>query len=313
MQFVQYPQFYYQGVLGLDLAVVTPVILTRPIAIIVEHMVLNITKPDMRAALMAQTAVVDMVWVQALLGFTVFKALMVLGQVMVSMVQTGYGVNGATGYGAGAGTVLGGAAPYGTAVGGAGTAGQYASGQYTNDQCCVSNADNGVAYGTSNQFATVQGAPIYVPQPYPAYYGVATGGGYNYGGGLRGGAAALPFGIEAGIGTNLAIGGDIFTAKPAGLALGSTTRSVGASEAISYGDAYKDTVSYDIAATYDVDPSTTVIGRVGYSNAEGNRVQVGNVTDTGFPGVDEPYFATWSDLEQVALEGGGSQIYRWME
>jgi len=218
----------------------------------------------------------------------------------------GAGVGGyaANGYGAGAGgmnaynayaagntgTVLGSAAPYGAAA---------AGGQFVNGQWIAGGR------GASGGVTTIQGAPIYVPQPYPAYYGVGqTNVGCCGGGGLRGGYAALPFGIEAGLGTELALSGDIFTAKPAGLADGSLTRNLGASPAISYGDAYENAVSYDLAATYDINPSTTLIGRVGYAKADGQRVEIGSVTDTGFPGVDEPYFATWSDLEQVTLEGG---------
>ena len=206
----------------------------------------------------------------------------------------GGGMYGANGYGPG-GTVLGGAAPYGSAVGGQviGGGGYAGGGQMINGQW----VQGGAAYG-GGTVQTVRGAPIYVPQPYPAYYGVGVGGG------MRGASAAMPFGIEANVGTEFGIGGDIFGAKPAGLASGSLTRSLSASPAISYKDAYENGVGYDLAATYDVDPSTTLIGRIGYQKAEGQRVQIGNVTDTTFPGVDEPYYATWSDMEQVTLEGG---------
>ncbi|MBL4855033.1 MAG: hypothetical protein JKY25_12465 [Robiginitomaculum sp.] len=227
-----------------------------------------------------------------------------------------YGAGGAAGYGAGAGgqfingqwaanthttgTVLGGTAPYGAAVGGAAISGGVVSGgQFVNGQWVAGG------HGVSGGVTTIQGAPIYVPQPYPAYYGVGVAGaGCCVAGGLRGGSAALPFGIEAGIGTELALGGEIFSAKPSGLADGSLTRNLGQSPSISYGDAYKNAISYDLAATYDINPSTTLIGRIGYAKAEGQRVQIGTVTDITFPGVDEPYYATWSDLEQVTLEGG---------
>ena len=250
----------------------------------------------------------------------------------------GYGMNGATAYGpgagaggaygtagggqfingqwvagavGGAGTVLGGAAPYGAAAGGQFINGQWAAGG--------TQVAGGYGYGTSGSVTTVQGAPIYVPQPYPAYYGVAAGGGgysygggYAYGGGLRGGSAALPFGIEAGIGTDIAIGGDIVGAKPAGPALnccgGPGNLDVSATPAISYGDAYKNAVSYDLAATYDVDPSMTLIGRIGYSNAEGQRINIGTIDDRQInpaPNTTtEDLYAQWSDLEQFTLEGG---------
>ncbi len=182
-------------------------------------------------------------------------------------------------YGVNEGIMLSANAPYGTAVSG----GQYAGGQYANSQIA------GVQ--------TVQGAPIYVPQPYPEYCGVRR----NL---CTTSSAALPFGIEAGIGTELAIGGNIFSAKPAGPAMGSDTRGVSKSPAISYRDAYKNAVSYDLAATYDIAPSMTVIGRVGYAKAKGQRVQIGNVTDKTKMKGSEPYYATWSDLEEITLEGG---------
>ncbi len=193
----------------------------------------------------------------------------------------------------------------GQVVGGQMSGGQWVNGQWVSGSTgqYASNAYGsqvyGGQYGANSTVTTVQGAPVYVQQPYPAYYpvGVAAGG-------LRGGFAALPFGIEAGIGSDFGIGGDIIGAKPAGAALGSATRALTASPAIGYKDAYKNAVNYDLAATYDLDPSTTAIARIGYSKAEGERVQMANVTDTTFPGVNEPYYATWGDLEQVTLEGG---------
>ena len=199
-----------------------------------------------------------------------------------------YGMGGA----AGAGTVLGGAAPYGAAVGGAT---QYAGGgQWVNGQW-VQGGSYGGAYGSTT---TVQGAPIYVPQPYPAYYGVG-GGGYGY----RGASAAMPFGIEAGVGVAFGIGGDIVDAKPAGIATGGTL-NVSATPAIAYKDAYDNAVGYDLATTYDVSPGTTLLARVGYSDAEGQRIKTGTVDD----GVTtEDLYAQWSDMEQVTLEGGFRQ------
>jgi hypothetical protein len=212
-------------------------------------------------------------------------------------VQQGYGAGaygagayGAGGYGAGAaGTVLGASAPYGSA------AGAYGAGAYGAAQG-AQFAAGGAQYATQ----TIQGAPIYVPQPYPAYYG----GGACCGGGLRGGAAALPFGIEAGIGTELEIGGDIFggeKAKPSG------TNFISSLPVISYNDAYDTAVTYTGGVTYDVSPTTTVLGQLGFSKANGNHLNVGTISDGA--GVTEDLYAQWGDLEQWTLEGGVRQYF----
>ena len=70
---------------------------------------------------------------------------------------------------------------------------------------------------------------------------------------------------------------------------------------VSYKDAYSEAVHYDLAATYDLDPSTTVLGRIGYSKADGNILSVGTVDDGA--GLTEELFAEFSDMEQVTLEG----------
>lgn len=202
----------------------------------------------------------------------------------------GYSAGGGAGYSAESGTMLGANTPYGSAVGG-----QYANGQWA-------------AGGAPGANQTVQGAPIFVQQPYPAYYGASAGGGqYGYGGAgcapqARGcGGAALPFGFEAGIGTNFSIDGDIFPGEVSKPFLGGPG-SVSDLAPVSYKDAYKEAVHYDLAATYDVDPSTTLIARVGYSNSEGNRLLVGQVDDGA--GLTEDLYAEFSDLEEVTLEGG---------
>jgi len=187
------------------------------------------------------------------------------------------------GYGAGAGgTVLGAGTQFGSAVGG-----QYVNGQYVSGGQYVA--------GGSSTYQTVQGAPIYVPQPYPAYYGV------GYGGGLRGAGAALPFGLEAGVGTDFSIGGDIFPGELSKPFLGGPG-TVSDLAAISYKDAFNETAHYDLAATYDVDPSTTLLARIGYSDAEGQNLLIGTVDDGA--GVSEDLYAQFSDMEQVTLEGG---------
>lgn len=205
--------------------------------------------------------------------------------------SSGYGTQGA-GYGyagttATTGTVLGANAGYGSAVGGA----QYVNGGQVAGQWVNGQWVAGTTYG-GGAVATVQGAPIYVPQPYPAYYGVGVGGG------LRGVSAAMPFGLEAGIGTDIAIGGDIFPGAPS---KPSGTNHISSLPAISYKDAYKNGVAYDMTATYDLDPSTTLLGRIGYKNAEGERMKVGTITDGN---ITEDLYAKWTDLEEVTLEGG---------
>jgi len=227
----------------------------------------------------------------------------------------GYTAGYAQGYGAQTGvqglrggfgqqaTTLGASAPYGAAVGG-----QYA----------------GAQYGGAN-VQTVQGAPIYVQQPYPVYgnAGCAPGGFSGAGCGVVG--AAQPFGIEAGIGTSFGIGGDVFQGReefdPSGFGLATdgnggvipgTTRFVSAQPSVSYNDAFDETVEYDLAATYDVSPSTTVLGRVGYSDANGNTVNLGQAFDTtdaaiNSPATSAPVLASFSDLEQVTVEGGVRQ------
>jgi hypothetical protein len=219
----------------------------------------------------------------------------------------GYGIsgfNGANGLGAGgaygvaglgsaagvygATTTLGASAPFGSAFGtGVGT-------QFGGQQ-----------FGTAGNVTTVAGAPIYVPQPYPAYYGVPQLRGVPVAvGGFGGGA--LPFGLEASIGTSFAAGGNIFSAKEAGPASdgiggSSSGRTVGAIGDISYGDAFDNAVHYNLAAAYDLNPSTTLIGQVGYASAEGQSVQISNVTEGG---TTAPLFGKFSDLEQYTIEGG---------
>ncbi len=211
--------------------------------------------------------------------------------------QTGVpGLRGS--YGGQQATTLGAAAPYGAAVGG-----QFA--------------------GANVQ--TVQGAPIYVQQPYPAYGNAGCApAGFN-GGGCGVVGVAQPFGLEAGIGTDFFIAGDVFEGRdefdPSGFGLATdgnggvipgTTRFVSAQPSISYNSAFDDAVQYDLAATYDVSPNTTVLGRVGYSDANGNTVNLGQAFDTtnatfNSPATATPILASFSDLEQVTIEGGVRQ------
>ena len=121
-----------------------------------------------------------------------------------------------------------------------------------------------------------------------------------------GGGGALPFGLELGIGTAFAAGGDIFDSKEAGPATDgsggtSSGRQVSELNDVSYGDAFDDAISYNAAATYDINPSTTLLGQFSYAEADGNNVQIGSVTEGG---VTAPLFAEFTDLEQYTIEGG---------
>jgi len=203
------------------------------------------------------------------------------------------------GYTQGSVATLGSPAPYGTAVGNpygnvVGT--QLSNGQYVNG-AAVQN---------------VVGAPIYQAQP----YGVPCCGPQ-----LRGPAKALPWGFEAGIGTSFGIGGDIFGGReefsPSGFggATGGTgsTRQVSAQPSVSYNDAFDEAIEYDVAGTYDISPNTTLLGRFGYSEADGQVVPLGAAFDPastlGFVDGDNaaPVLAEFSDLEQITLEAGVRQ------
>ena len=219
----------------------------------------------------------------------------------------GSGFNGAAGYGQQA-TTLGSAAPYGAA---------FAGGQVA---------------GANVQ--TVQGQPIYVQQPYPVY-GQAAGcaGGFN-GGGCGVVGAAQPFGIEAGIGTSFGTGlfgtGDVAderdetTSNGFGFATDGTggvsdTRVVSATPAISYNDAFDETIEYDLAATYDISRNTTILARFGYSEADGQTVEAGSAFEFATPQVvtapivipagssAAPVTASFEDLEQYKFEAGVRQ------
>ena len=190
---------------------------------------------------------------------------------------------------------LGSAAPYGTAVGNpygnvVGT--QLSNGQYVNG-AAVQN---------------VVGAPIYQAQP----YGVPCCGPQ-----LRGPAAALPWGFEAGIGTDFGVGGDIFQGRPedsvsgfgpaTGGAVG-TSRFVSAIDPISFNDAFDEAIQYDAAVTRDLSPSTTVLGRFGYSEANGQSVDLGSAFEAPGTAADaQPVIGQFSDLEQITLEAGVRQ------
>ena len=141
------------------------------------------------------------------------------------------------------------------------------------------------------------GAPVYVPQPYAAPYGVPQLRGATVG-------AAMPFGIEAFGGTDFDVSGDVFTAKEPGLAFGSDTVQSGGSEGISYSDAFDQAKSVGGTLAYDASRNTTVLGTVGYSTADGQTVGSYNSVDARTPGTLEPINATFSDLDLLTVEGG---------
>ncbi len=197
----------------------------------------------------------------------------------------GSGFNGAYGGNAGV-TTLGAGAPYGTAYGVGSVYGQNVVGtQLSNGQ-----------YVNGAYVQNVQGSPIYVPQPYPAYYGVPQ---------MRGVSASLPFGVELDAGTEFDIGGDIFTAKDPGLALGSTTVNTGGSEGISYNDAFGQMKSIGGSLGYDVSRNTTLLGTLGYATANGQTAEAYQSVDAR--GAMEDIDATFSDLDLFTIEGGVRQ------
>jgi len=151
---------------------------------------------------------------------------------------------------------------------------------------------------------TIQGAPIYVPQPYPAYYNAGSFGGFNAGGFNAGGfGGALPFGLELGGGQDFNIGGDFFPGEK-GKTDPTSLLTVSDLAPIGYDDAFDNAKGLDLTATYDVSQNTTLLGRVGYNKAEGNLINIGTVSDGV---VTEDLFAEFSDMEQYTIEGGFRQ------
>ena len=200
---------------------------------------------------------------------------------------------GATTFGNGGVTTLGTAAPYGAATYGANVVGtQYANGQFVNG----ANVQN------------VVGAPIYVPQPYAAPYGVPQ---------LRGVGAPLPFGFEVFGGTEVQVGGGLFDGKEAGPSAGGGGFA-GAIDSYDYDDAFSDGYTVGGAVTYDVSRNTTLLASAAYSNQNGRTVSTGSfqsgvVSSSGStftPDIGSSERALngrFEDLEQYTLEGGVRQ------
>ena len=206
-------------------------------------------------------------------------------------IGSAYGAN--TVYGAGGATTLGAGAPFGAnAYGGNVVGTQLANGQYVNG-----------AY-----VQNVVGAPIYVPQPYPAPYGVPQ---------LRGVGAALPFGLEFFGGSEFDVSGDLVTAKAEGPSAGGGGRA-GAFDAIGYDDAFSDGYTFGAEGSYDISRNTTLLASAAYSKKEGQAVDTGSFQSGVYDasgnftpdiGSSTPRDLTgqFSDLEQYTIEGGVRQ------
>ncbi|WP_298918019.1 hypothetical protein [uncultured Algimonas sp.] len=168
---------------------------------------------------------------------------------------------------------------------------------------------------------TVIGDPIYVPQPYAAPYPVPQ---------LRGSACctavnrpvlggAMPFGVELFLGTEFEASGDLFTKKSDGPPDSDFSQPirVGEIDPISYSDAFGHATTIGAALSYDLSPSTTLLGSVSHSVAEGQTVdgyttvQPGTWVDTTFvpdPGSSPRALdGTFTDLELTTVEAGVRQ------
>lgn len=200
--------------------------------------------------------------------------------------QAGYAGGGyaAGGYASAGATTLNAAAPYGSAV-----SAQYAGvGQYA--------SAGGYGYGQAGGVQTIVGAPIYVPQSYPAPQlrgSACCGGGYAYNGG-----GAMRIGIEAFGGTEFSVSGDAFTRKPVGPPDGDFTEltRVGGIDAIGYDDAFGDTTTLGLGLTYDLSPNTTLLGTISQGNAEGGTVAEYTTVQPG----------TWSAAQVFTPTAGSS-------
>ena len=219
----------------------------------------------------------------------------------------GPGIVGVGGFGPGDGfgaggfgttTTLGANAPFGAAAFGGGVVGtQFSNGQFVN--------------GAGVQ--TVQGAPIFVPQPVPQFFGVPQ---------LRGiapAAAALPFGLGILAGTEFNLGGDLTDPRPGGPADGGGGFAA-PTPGISYDDAFDNLNQIGGTAEYDISRDTTLLGTFAYGEADGNSVEnfgaftpgtfdpQGNFTaTTGQGSATRNLTGEFSDLETYTLEGGVRQ------
>ena len=159
----------------------------------------------------------------------------------------------------------------------------------------------------------MQGAPIFVPQPVPQFFGVPQ---------LRGiapAAAALPFGLGILAGTEFNLGGDLTDPRPGGPADGGGGFAA-PTPGISYDDAFDNLNQIGGTAEYDISRDTTLLGTFAYGEADGNSVEnfgaftpgtfdpQGNFTAFTGPGsATRNLTGEFSDLETYTLEGGVRQ------
>lgn len=195
-------------------------------------------------------------------------------------------------------TTLGAGAPFGAAV--------------------TTQAGGGFAGGNvaGGGVQTVIGAPIYVPQPYPAPYGVPQLRGPVCCGVTGGGGASMPFGVELFVGTEFDSSGKLFTKKSSGPPDGDTSIGirVGEIEPIAYEDAFGSATTIGGALSYDLSRNTTVLGSISTSSAEGQTVtnyttvQPGTWAGTTFTpdagSTPRSLDGTFSDLNLTTIEAG---------
>ena len=167
---------------------------------------------------------------------------------------------------------------------------------------------------------TVQGAPIFVPQPVGVPVGVGVGGGAV--------AAALPWGLSLFGGTNFEVDGDLIQEKdfsPNNLNTGQVFQPD-----TSYDDAFSEGWEVGAALERDLSPNTTIFGQGVYGEKSGGDFENGTFqqgfTDpnTGvfvpgtfdaqgnfFPGQTqvETITSEVSDLETITLEAGLRQYF----
>ena len=184
-----------------------------------------------------------------------------------------------------------------TAFGGNVVGTQFANGQFVNG-AAVQN---------------VVGAPIFVPQPFAAPFGVPQ---------LRGVGAALPFGFEVFGGTEFDIDGVAFNGRersPSDPGNGGASPGIaGEFDDVDFDDAFSDGYTIGGAATYDVSRNTTLLASASYSDKNGRTVDSGSFQSGTFTttppnlanftpdigSVDRDLEATFTDLEQYTLEAG---------
>ncbi len=214
----------------------------------------------------------------------------------------GGGFGGNTVFSNGGVTTLGAGTQFGTAGFGGNVVGtQFANGQFVNG-AAVQN---------------VVGAPIYVPQPFAAPFGVPQ---------LRGVGAALPFGFEVFGGTEFDIDGVAKPGKsrsPSDPGDGSVSPGIaGEFDNVDFNDAFSDGYTIGGAATYDLSRNTTLLASAAFSEKNGQTVDTGSFisgtyADPAHPtlaeftpdigAVDRDLEGSFSDFRQYTLEAGVRQ------